>query len=110
MFINLFCGNVCSIVGLNTEFIQKCYVEVTDFNNEIIWFNSVFIDNNGVIYRGNGSSIPVEYEFINFLENKDRAEYRLTEILIDCLNKGVDLNDISVDDVIFSCLLNIVHN
>lgn len=113
MFINLFCPNVGSTIGLNINFIQKCYVEVTDFSEELVWFNSVFIDNNGITYRGNGSSIPITDEFaslLEYLEDKEGAQFYLTGILIECLNNKVELNEADIDNAVFECLLNKMYD
>lgn len=92
MFLMVF-NNKGYLDGIHSEFIKQSFINITDFTQEKLSFNSVFIDNKGSLYRGVGikEDMPCCI-YDNYSESE--LQIVLTELLVDCMNNIDTISDI----------------
>lgn len=87
-----------NLTGLNTEYIKELYVDMIYFDEEMISYNSVFIDKDNKEFNGLGVVSSVSWQLL-FLFGKEedmrmKAQEYFTEQLINNLYRYGTFNNI----------------
>ena len=78
-----------NLTGLNTEYIKELYVDMIYFDEEMISYNSVFIDKDNKEFNGLGVVSSVSWQLLFLFEKEEdmrmKAQEYFTEQLINNL-------------------------